>query len=66
MLIVVIFLPPFQTKYFEQSKEIQQNETELKNFDIYFCVFFFVFVFVFVFFFDRHIQSLISGRETGH
>ena len=59
MLIAVIFLPPFQTKYLEQSKEIQQNKTGLKNFDIYFCVFFF-------FFFDRYIQCLISGRETGH
>ena len=35
MLIAVIFLPPFQTKYLEQSKEIQQNKTGLKNFDIY-------------------------------
>ena len=43
MLIAVIFLPPFQTKYLEQSKEIQQNKTGLKNFDIYFCVFFFFF-----------------------
>ena len=66
MLIAVIFLPPFQTKYLEQSKEIQQNKTGLKNFDIYFCVFFlFLFLFLLVFF-DRYIQSLISGRETGH
>ena len=40
-----------QTKYFEQSKEIQQNWTGLEHFDIYFCVLF-----------DCYIQILISGR----
>ena len=29
-----------QTKYLEQSKEIKQNWTELKNFDMCFCILF--------------------------
>ena len=37
------------------SKDIKQNRSGTENIDICFCIIF-----------DRHYQSFVSGKETGH